>query len=204
MPHTAIEMKDVLLNKRTKDAPEVPTSDISRQGDAILAKVLRDAGLRATARSVFFQWPHLEKSSQKFCELISDKYPGADGKPLVVGALQRAFASYVQAYETSIKSTDSLAAFLDSVALSADQAMNYRAIGFDDDGRKKAWAPFAEPLGSWARRTGLAKVRFIQVSPVAKDELIGNRFLLCCHIMSASDIGKVSALQNGTLGAGPQ
>ncbi|CAB3767522.1 hypothetical protein [Paraburkholderia humisilvae] len=186
------------FRKKTKGAVEVPVACISRQGDAILSSVLRSAERKAAARPIFLQWPRLQQSALKFCEILSDRYPGAVGS-LVDEAIQHAIERFVEVYETSRRSTDSMVAFLESLALSADVAMEYSAVGFDESGNRRIWPPFEEPIGSWARRLGLQKVRFVRVPPAEPDVRVGNRFLLCSRIMTAKDIGRVSELPSGAL-----
>lgn len=187
------------FHRRTRGAVEVPVASICKQGDAILSSVLRSTEMKAAAKPIFLQWPTLQQSALKFCEILSDRYPGAVDAPLVEEAIQRAIERFVEVYETSRRSTDSMVAFLESLALSADVAMEYTAVGFDESGNRRVWPPFEEPIGSWARRLGLQKVRFVRVPPAEPDVRVGNRFLLCSRIMTAKDIGRVSELPSGAL-----
>lgn len=199
MESQVINMAGSEFRRRTRDSIEIPVASISKQGDLILSNVLRSTDTRTAARPIFLQWPNLQQTALKFCEILSDKYPGADGKPLVVEAIQKAIERFVEVYGTSIRSTDSMVAFLESLALSADVAMEYSVVGFDATGNRRVWPPFEEPIGSWARRLGLEKVRFVRLLPADADVRLGNRFLLCSRIMTAKDIGLVSELPSGTL-----
>lgn len=199
MESQVIDLSGMEFRRRTKGAVEVPVSSICKQGDVILSNVLRSTERKAAAKPIFLQWPTLQQSALKFCEILSDRYPGAVGTSLVEEAIQRAIERFVEVYETSRRSTDSMVAFLESLALSADIAMEYSAVGFDEAGNRRVWPPFEEPIGSWARRLGLQKVRFVRVPPVETDVLVGNRFLLCSRIMTAKDIGRVSELPSGSL-----
>lgn len=200
MQSQVIDLAGTQFRKRTRGARDVPVSDIGRQGDVILANVLRSTDTKASARPIFHQWPSLQQSALKFCEMLSESYPGAGGDSLVVEAIRTAIQRFLEVYETSRRSTDSMVAFLESLALSADVAMGYSAVGFDSMGRKRTWPPFEEPIGSWARRLGLETVRFIRIPPPEPEARVGNRYLLCSWIMTAKDIGRVSELPGGTLG----
>lgn len=199
MQSQVIDLAGTEFRKRTRGAREIPVSNISRQGDQILANVLRSTDTKTSARPIFHQWPTLQQSAVKFCEMLSESYPGAAGEALVVEAIRNAIQRFLQVYETSKRSTDSMVAFLESLALSADVAMEYTAVGFDSMGRKRTWPPFEEPIGSWARRLGLETVRFVRIPPPEPEARLGNRYLLCSRIMTAKDIGRVSELPGGTL-----
>lgn len=199
MESQVIDLAGTEFRKRTRGAREVNVSSISRQGDVILANVLRSTETKASARPIFHQWPTLQQSAMKFCEILSESYPGADGESLVVEAIRTAIQRFLEVYETSRRSTDSMVAFLESLALSADVAMEYIAVGFDASGRRRTWPPFEEPIGSWARRLGLETIRFVRIPPPEPEARLGNRYLLCSRIMTAKDIGRVSELPGGTL-----